>query len=80
LLGRQIVVFAPLRRAPRAPLVVNQIRLAIVGTLAVGPAIHLHLEKAEINPKLQFFATIEARNFPDFYCAGFMRPIFQQAV
>jgi hypothetical protein len=51
-----------------------------VRTLAVGAAVHLHLQKSEIDPELQFFAAIETRNFPDFDCAGFMRPVFQEAV
>ena len=64
----------------RAPLVVDEIRLAIVGPLAIGPAFHLHLQQTEVDPELQFFAAIETGDFPDLDRAGFMRPVFQQAV
>ena len=59
---------------------VNEKRIAVVGTLAIGPAVHLHLEKAEIDPELQFFAAIETGNFPHFDRAGLVRPIFQEGI
>jgi hypothetical protein len=80
LLGGEFVVFASLGGPDGAPLVIDEIRLAIVRPMTVGPAFHLHLQKSEIDPELQFFAAIEARNFPDLDRAKFMRPIFQQAV
>ncbi len=48
--------------------------------LPVGPAFHFHLEQAEIDPELKFFAAIETRHFADFDRAGFVRPLFQEAV
>jgi hypothetical protein len=80
LLGGKLIIFTALGRTERAALMINEIRLAVVGPLAIGPAIHLHLEKAKVDPELQFFAAIEAGDFPDLDRAGFMRPVFQQAV
>ena len=78
LLGRELVLLAALRGPDGAALVINQIGLAIVRTLAIGPAFHLHLQEAEVDPELQFFPAIEARNFADLDRAGFVRPIFQE--
>ena len=80
LLGGEFVFFAAFGGPDGAALVINELGLAIVRTLAIGPAFHLHLEEAEVDPKLQFFPAIEARNFPDLDRASFMRPVFQQAV
>ena len=80
LLGRELVILAALGGAEGAALMIDEIRLAVVGTLTVGPSLHLHLKKAEIDPELQFLAAVTARNFPDFDRAGLMRPIFQKAV
>ena len=59
---------------------VNQVGLAVVRTLSIGTAFHLHLEEAEIDPELQFLAAIEARDFAHFDRAGFVRPIVEERV
>jgi hypothetical protein len=59
---------------------IDEIRLAVVRALTVGPAFHLHLEEAEVDPELQFFPAVEARNFPNLDRAGLVGPIFQKAV
>ena len=80
LLRREIVFIASLFGASGAALVISQKRLAIVRPLPVGTAFHLHLEQAEIDPELQFFAAIEARNFAHFDRAVFVRPIVEERV
>ena len=80
LLGRELVFFASFRRANGAALMIDQVRLAVVRALPVGPAFHFHLEQAEIDPELEFFAAIETRYFANFDRAGFVRPLFQEAV
>ena len=80
LLGGKLIILTALDRTESAALMINEIRLAVMGPLAIGPAIHLHLEKAEVDPELQFFPAIETGDFPDLDRAGFMRPVFQQAI
>src|SRR5439155_8568544 len=50
----------------RTPLMIFQERFAIVWTPPVGSACHFHLQHAEINAQLQFFATVESGDFAHF--------------
>ena len=52
LLGGEFILLASFGGADGAALMVDEVGLAIVRALAIGPAIHFHLEKAEIDPEL----------------------------
>src|SRR5260370_39979860 len=55
-------------------------RLITERPFTVRPALQFHLYDTEVNPKLQLFTPIVARDFPRFYLSGFMRPPVQQVV
>ena len=77
LLGGELIIFAALSGTRGAALMIDEKGLAVVRTLAIGPAFHLHLQQAEVDPELQFFAAIQSEDFADLDRAGFVRPIFQ---
>ena len=80
LLGRELVVFAAFFGTLRRGADDRRGGLAIVRPLAIGPAVHLHLEQAEVDPELQFLAAIESEDFAHLDRARFMRPIFDEPV
>ena len=51
-------------------LVVIQPRLEALGPLPVGPAVHLHLEDAQIHPQLDLVAAVVARDDPHQHRVG----------
>jgi len=51
---------------------------AAVGALAVGAAGELHLEEAEVEAHLEFFAAVEAGDFADVDGAGFVVPALEE--
>ena len=80
LLGRELILLPTLRRPKGAALMIDQIRFAVMGTLPVGPAFHLHLQEAKVDPELQLITAIQPRDLPDFDRTEFVRPIFQQRI
>src|SRR5207253_7141247 len=73
-LGAELIIIAGSFRQLSAILVITKQRVATVGAQAVGATGHLHLQDAEIDAQLQFFAAIEARHFPDLDHARFVWP------
>src|SRR5205085_1418889 len=80
LLSRKLVSLAFLLDASGPLLMIFQKRFAIVGTAAIRPAAQFHLQHAEIDSQLQFFAAIEAGDLAHFDAAALVRPISQDAI
>src|SRR5262249_12441394 len=80
LLRRKLVSLPFLLGAGRAPPMVLQERFAIVRTPAIGSPGDLHLQQAEIDAQLQFFATVEPGDFAHLNGAALVGPIFQNGV
>jgi hypothetical protein len=59
---------------------VFQERFAIVRTPTIGSPSDFHLQDAEIDAELQFFATVEASDFAHFNRAALVGPILQNGV
>jgi hypothetical protein len=80
LLGSKLVsltlLFGPVRAFP----MVFQERFAIVRTPTIGSTGDFHLQDAEIDAQLQFFATIEPGDFAHLDCAALVGPILQNGV
>src|SRR5207248_471007 len=80
LFSRKLVSLAFLLDASGPLLMIFQKRFAIVGTAAIRPAAQFHLQHAEIDSQLQFFAAIEAGDLAHFDAAALVRPISQDAI
>src|SRR2546430_2067798 len=68
------------RNASCAPLMVFQERFATVRTPAIGSSGDFHLQDAEIDAQLQFFATVEPGDFAHFDGAALIGPILQNVI
>src|SRR5262249_10819554 len=80
LLGTKSVSLAFLLGPTSALPMVLQERFAIVRTPSIGSAGDFHLQHAEIDAELQFFATVEASDFAHFNRAALVGPILQNGV
>src|SRR5262249_48881816 len=80
LLGGKFVGLAFLCSTARALAMILQERFAVVRTPTIGSSSDFHLQYTEIDAQLQFFATIEAGNFPYFNGAALVGPIVQNGV
>ena len=80
LLRCKLVSLAFLLDASGPLLMIFQKRFAIVRTPAIRSPVQFHLQHAEIDSQLQFFAAIEAGDLAHFDAATLVRPISQDAV
>jgi hypothetical protein len=80
LLGSKLVSLAFLFGPGSAFAMVLQEGFAIVRTPAIGASGDFHLQDAEIDAQLQFFATVESGDFAHFHRAALIGPILQNGV
>ena len=59
-------------------LVIIKQRIVTVRPFAVGPALGIHLQEAEVNAKLDFFFAVFALEFPDDNLAGLVSPMLEE--
>src|SRR5262249_32622405 len=76
----KLVSLPPLFGPVRSLAMVFQERFAIVRTPTIGSAGDFHLQDAEIDAQLQFFATVEAGDFSHLNGAALIGPILQNGV